>query len=116
LSHTTHHRRACTHVVRRNKLKFKLDLWGNRVFNGIKIFRRYMSILDVYKPGINSTVNELFVMYDITFVLKNAQVRKQSHVQHTSENNTKYVSICHYLFLVDEYMHKCALSEKNSLV
>jgi hypothetical protein len=26
LSHTTHHRRACTHVVRRNKLKFKLDL------------------------------------------------------------------------------------------
>jgi hypothetical protein len=38
----------------------------------IKIFRRYMSILSVYRPGINITVNELFVMYDVTFVLKNA--------------------------------------------
>jgi hypothetical protein len=36
----------------------------------IKIFIRYMSILSVYKPG--STVNELFVMYDVMFVLKNA--------------------------------------------
>jgi hypothetical protein len=35
----------------------------------IKIFRRYMSILSVhvYKPSINSTVNELFVMYDVKF-------------------------------------------------
>jgi hypothetical protein len=32
----------------------------------------YMSILSVYKPGINSTVNELFVMYDVAFVLKKA--------------------------------------------
>jgi hypothetical protein len=28
----------------------------------IKIFRWYMSILSVHKPGINSTVNEFFVM------------------------------------------------------
>jgi hypothetical protein len=38
----------------------------------VKIFRWYMSILSMYKPGINSTVNELFVIYDITLVLKNA--------------------------------------------
>jgi hypothetical protein len=38
----------------------------------IKIFRWYMSILSVYKQVINSTVNELFVMYDVTFVLKNS--------------------------------------------
>jgi hypothetical protein len=60
----------------------------------IKIFRRYMSILSVY----NSTVNELFALYDVTFFCKTHQVRKQSHVQHASENNTKYVSICHHLY------------------
>jgi hypothetical protein len=38
----------------------------------IKIFRRHVSILSVYRQSINSTVNELFVMYDVTFVLKNA--------------------------------------------
>jgi hypothetical protein len=42
----------------------------------IKIFRRCMSILNVYKTSINSTVNELFVLYDrvydVTFILKNA--------------------------------------------
>jgi hypothetical protein len=37
-------------------------------------------------------------MYDVTFVLK-------IHVAWFTflENNTKYVIICHYLFLVDEY-------------
>jgi hypothetical protein len=33
------------------------------------------------------------------------QVRRQSHVQHASENNTKYVGICHHLFWVDEDRH-----------
>jgi hypothetical protein len=37
----------------------------------IKIFRRY-GILGVHKPDINGTVNELSVLYDVTFVLKNA--------------------------------------------
>jgi hypothetical protein len=72
----------------------------------------------MYKPGINSTVNEHFVMYDVTFVLKNASSTYKatcsmlqkitlnmsvfvSHVQHASENNTKYMSI--FVIICFEY-------------
>jgi hypothetical protein len=67
----------------------------------IKIFRRYMSILSVYKTGINNTVNEFSYCMTSRLFWKTHQVRKQSLVQHASEN----VSICHHLFWVDEDRH-----------
>jgi hypothetical protein len=58
----------------------------------IKIFRPYMSILSVYKPGINSTVNELFV-----FEKRIEYVNKATYSMHASEiilSMSVFVIIC----------------------
>jgi hypothetical protein len=57
-----------------------------------------MSILSVYKPGINSTVNELFVLYEVMFVWKKCikYVNKAmcSMLQKITLNMSVFVIIC----------------------
>jgi hypothetical protein len=71
----------------------------------IKIFRWYMSILSVYKPGINSTVSELFKMYDVT----NVNRATCCMLQKITLNMSLFVSS-------NEYKHKCAVTEKISQI